>query len=329
MGSRKRSMRCLEAAHRAADEDGSQLAKWYARTTRCTTMFLLDNDFPGCLDSARGLEADWYAAGRGEGWETDVVRHFMLASQQMMGQMAALGTRVEELVTAARRTGDRFQEVSLRVRFAVRHLLVDRPDVADEDITDALSSWQPSADTFGNQRAWALWTRTRVVLYRRDFGQLEELVGADWVRMRRALIGRVPAMQVEWFHAYGTYLIGKAIDARTHGRASEAAALFRRTLRLAAKVGGMKFPAAPGVQHMLEAGVACARGGDMVAKLRTAVESSTARDFHVYVPFIKRRLGEALGGTEGDEMVKAADLESKTQGWQVPEHGAQLVLPQA
>ena len=328
MGSRTRSRRCLEAAHRAADEDGSALAKWYARTTHCTTMFLLDNDFRGCLEAARGLEADWYAAGRGEGWETDVVRHFMLASQQMMGRMAELGARVEELVTGARRTGDRFQEVSLRVRFAVRHLLVDRAGVADDDLVEALASWQPSAETFGNQRAWALWTRTRVVLYRRDFGQLDELVGDDWVRMRRALIGRVPAMQVEWFHAYGTYLLGKAIHARARGLASEHATLCRRTSRLAAKVGGMKFPAAPGVARLLEAGVACARGGDVVAKLRTAVDAATARDFLVYVPFLKRRLGEALGGTEGDELVKAGDREASAQGWMVPERGAQLVIPQ-
>ena len=34
--------------------------------------------------------------------------------------------------------------------------------------------------------AWALWTRTRVMLYQRDFGRMHEVLDADWERMRRA-----------------------------------------------------------------------------------------------------------------------------------------------
>ena len=212
------------------------------------------------------------------------------------------------------------------MRFAVRHVLTDRPDVADDDLTDALSSWH-SADSFGNQHAWALWARTRIVLYRRDFGKLEEIVGADWVRMRRALIGRVPALKVEWLHAYGTYLLGKAIDAREHGRASEHTAMCRAASRVAASVGRMQFPAAPTVARMLEAGVTCVKGGDVVGKLQIALEAAKTHHLGVYVPFIQRRLGEALGGTEGDAMMAAADRDAKAQGWMFPDRGAELVLP--
>ena len=327
MGSRKRTQKCLEAAHRAAAEDGSPIAAWYARTTHCTTVFLLEHDFRRCYELARGLEQDWYDLGYGEGWETDVIRHFNLAAQQMLGMLKELSLRVETLVTNAARTGDKFQEVSLRVRFAIRHLLVDQPEVALTDITDALASWQPSAEAFGNQSAWALWTRTRVILYQREFGKLHESVDADWQRMRRALIGRVPALKSEWFHAYGTYFLGRAIDARDHGRHSESSSHLRSVMRLARKTEALDFPGAPAVARMLEAGAACVRGGDVVTPLRIALDGATKADFVVYTPFIRRRLGEAIGGDEGAALIAAGDAEAIAQGWQIPDRGAELCIP--
>jgi hypothetical protein len=290
-------------------------------------MFLLDNDFRLCMEAANALERDWFASGGGVGWETDVVRHFSLASQQMLGMLGELAGRVEEHIDTAHRTGDLFQEVTLRVRFAVRHLIADQPAEAEADIAGALASWQPSAETFGNQRAWALWSRTRVVLYTREFGRLEEAVGDEWQRMRRALIGRVPALKVEWYHAYGTYLIARSIDARVFNRASEHAALCKQALKLAAEVGRMQFPAAPAVARLLEAGVACARGGDVIGPLKIALEAATAREFLVFTPFLKLRLGEAIGGDEGAELVASGTKEAASQGWKIPAQGAEMAIP--
>lgn len=327
MGQRKRTRRCLEAAHRAAAEDGSPMAGWYARTTHCTTVFLLDHDFRQCYQLAQQLEGEWYAMGYGEGWETDVIRHFNLASQQMLGMMAPLAQRVEQLAAAAARTGDKFQEVSLRVRFAIRHLLVDRPLAAHEDLTDALSSWQPSAETFGNQSAWALWTRTRVILYQQDFGKLYESLEGDWTRLKRSLIGRVPALKIEWYHAYGTYLVGRAIHARDTGQASACNALLRQCAALARGLERMQFPGAPPAARLLEAAIACVRGGDVITPLQVALEAATKADFVVYTPFIRRRLGEAIGGDEGAALIATGDTEAREQGWRVPECGAEMCIP--
>jgi hypothetical protein len=329
MGSRKRAARCFEALQRAAAEDGSPVAAWYTRTVRCMMMFLLDNDFPGALEITRTLAEEWYACGRGPGWETDVAGHFYLAAQQMLGHLPELATEVGDHIETAKRTGDKFQEVSLRVRFAVTHLLVDQPNAAEDDIADALASWQPSsgAENFGNQRAWALWTRTRVLLYMRDFERLEPALDADWTRHNRALIARVPAIQTEWLHVWGTYLLGRAIHARNAKRTSEHAKLCRKTLKIAAKVGGMKFPAGAAVARMLEAGVACARGGDVVGPLRTALDAVVKQNLLVYAPFIELRLGEALGGSEGEALIAKANAEARRQGWKHPDRGAEMCIP--
>jgi hypothetical protein len=329
MGSRKRAMACFEALQRAAAEDGSPLTVWYTRMVRCMVMFLLDNDFRGTLDITRTLADEWYACGRGPGWETDVAGHFYLAAQQMLGRLGELATEVGDHIDNAKRTGDKFQEVSLRVRFAVTHLLVDKPHAAEEDIADALASWQPSAgaENFGNQRAWALWTRTRVLLYMRDFERLEPALAADWTRHNRALIARVPAIQVEWLHVYGTFLLGRAILARNAKRTGEAAKLCRQAMKVAARSNRMKFPAGQAVARMLEAGVACARGGDVVAPLRIALDAATKQDLLVYVPFLELRLGEALGGNEGDALIAKATGDARAQGWQYPDRGAEMCIP--
>src|SRR5258707_10764443 len=116
----------------------------------------------------------------------------------MLGEYPELGRRVSSLVQQARRNGDLFQEVTLRVRFAVRHLLEDRADAARDDIVDAMASWLPGTNTFGNQRAWALWSRTRVELYAGTFATLADQLDAEWKQMQRALVGRIPAMRGEW-----------------------------------------------------------------------------------------------------------------------------------
>ena len=47
----------------------------------------------------------------------------------------------------------------------------------------------------------------------------------------------------------------------------------------------------------------------------------------VFAAFLKRRLGEAIGGDEGATLISQADALSMRSGWVVPERGAELVIP--
>ena len=89
----------------------------------------------------------------------------------------------------------------------------------------------------------------------------------------------------------------------------------------------MAFPGAPATARMLEAGVACVRGGDVVTPLRIALEAALASEFLVYTPFLRRRLGEAVGGSEGAALIAAGDAEAVAQGWKLPERGAEMCIP--
>ena len=97
LGRRKRATLLLGLCERASGEDGSPVAQWYLGLARTAVAFILDNDFARCHEEAMDLEHEWYAAGRGPGWETDVAMHFSLASQQMLGDVRELDRRVTML----------------------------------------------------------------------------------------------------------------------------------------------------------------------------------------------------------------------------------------
>jgi len=328
LGRTERARQLLDAARRAADEDATSDAAWYVTLGRTGTEFLLVNDFASAATSAAALERDWYAAGHGPGWETDVAMHFSLASQQMLGDYSEVTRRVARFVHEARRKGNLFQEVTLRVRFAIRHLIADQPQAGRDDVADALASWLPGSDSFGNQRAWGLWSLTRIALYAGQLDTLERELDGEWRQMQRSLVGRLPLMRLEWYHAYGTYLLGLAIAARKRGRPSEARPLVRRAERIADRLAGFEFPAAPTSEMYLRAAIAWFHGGDARAEIaRRAIDESNKHGVYVFTPFLERRLGEVLGGSEGAELIARGDAAARRAGFVDPERAAEMVVP--
>jgi len=325
LGRRDRAARLMGCCERAAADVGSPLANWYVGLGRTGTSFILDNDFARAYQDASTLENEWYAAGHGPSWETDVAMHFSLASLQMLGEFGELAARVATLAQTAKRNGNVFQEVTLRVRFAVRHLLDDRPDDACADVLDALAAWLPGSDAFGNQRAWGLWSLSRTALYSGEIHP--DRYEREWHRMHRSLIGRVPLMQAEWFHVYGTYLLGCAIDAKQRGQHSIHAALCRRAERYARKLSRLNFRAAGVSGAMLQTAVVWARGGDVVEATRKGLDAIATCNVLPYAPFFVRRLGEAIGGDEGATLIAHGDAQARRAGWTVPERGAELAIP--
>ena len=327
LGRKQRANQLMAATEQAAREDGSTLAAWYLRLAQVGKTFLLDNNFKQAHENARAAEAEWYAAGHGPSWETDVAMHFGLASQMMLGQHGALSERVNQLVRNATRSGDLFQEVTLRVRFAVRHLIADAPDVARADVADALAAWLPGSDSFGNQRAWALWSRTRIELYA---GQLDPPgLEAEWKRMHRSLVGRLPMMKVEWLHAYATYLMGRALDAKKRGQHSEFARFCRETESVYERYRKLDvFNAAPVPAALVRAGLAWVRDdADMITHLRHATTVAEESGIIAMVSGVRRRLGEAIGGDEGAALVAKSELEARNSGYLDPARGAEFAIP--
>jgi eukaryotic-like serine/threonine-protein kinase len=333
LGRRKRAALLLDTCSRAAADDATPLSRWYLGLAQTGFTFLLDNDFAAAHDAARDLEQQWYAAGHGPAWETDVAIHFALASQQMRGRFEPLARRARLLIHDAHLRGDLFQEVTLRVRFGVRHLCADDPVTAAADVDDALATWttNTNTDSFGNQRMWALWSRTRIALYAHDLPTASPLV-EEWQSLHRSLIGRVPIMKVEGDQAFGTFLLARAIAAKRANQHSVHAALCQQALHVAERIALLPFPAASVPASLLRAAVAWVRDArddraNLPTLLRTAIAHAEATRCTPYLAFAKRRLGEVVGGDEGARLVADADTEARTAGFVHPERAAELAIP--
>ena len=329
LGRRERAVRLLAASHRAAGEAGASESRWYAELAQTAKEFVLDNDFPSALASATRLEQEWYRAGRGPGWETDIALHFALSSLQMLGRYGEMAERATAQIQLAKKKGDLFQDVTLRVRFAMRHVIADRADTARADVLEALASWLPGTDTFGNQRAWGLWSRIRIALYTGAFATLEAELADECRRMERSLVGRIPILRVEWLHAFGTYVLGLAIAARKRGAPSAAGPHLRHAAALADKLAKLAFPGALTGALSLRAAVAML-GDDRDARvtaLRAALAEGDARDIAVTRFSLERRLGEELGGAEGARLIASGDERGRTAGMIAPERVCEVFLP--
>jgi eukaryotic-like serine/threonine-protein kinase len=333
LGRRKRAALLLDTCTRAAADDATPLSRWYLNLAQTGFAFLLDNDFAAAHDAARDLEQQWYAAGHGPAWETDVAIHFALASQQMLGRFDSLARRARVLVHDAHLRGDLFQEVTLRVRFGVRHLCTDDPTAASADVLDALAAWTTNIDTnsFGNQRMWALWSRTRIAIYAHDLTAASALAD-EWQALHRSLIGRVPIMKVEGDQAFGTFLLTRALAAKRANQHSTHAALCNHALQISERIALLPFPAASVPATLLRAAVAWVRDtrddrANLPTLLRAAIAQAHATRCTPYLAFTKRRLGEVLGGDEGALLITEADAEARTAGFVNPERAAELAIP--
>jgi hypothetical protein len=206
-------------------------------------------------------------------------------------------------------------------------LIADTPDVARADVADALAEWLPGSDSFGNQRAWALWSRTRIELYA---GQLNPPgLEAEWKRMHRSLVGRLPMMKVEWLHAYATYLMGRALDAKKRGQHSEFARFCRETEGVYERYRKLDvFSASPVPAALVRAGLAWLRGdADMIEHLRHATKLAEDSGIIAMVSGVRRRLGEAIGGDEGAALVATSELEARNSGYLDPVRAAEFAIP--
>ncbi len=261
MGRHAQTRRLIDASKRAAEESGSPIARFYARLTDTLAYFTVDNNFARCLDLLRGVLDEWGRAGRGPGWETDNIEHFWCSCLMGTFRGDRFVRRVGARVRAAKRSGNRFSELTFRVRFmGPVHLWNGEPDKAWEDVSEALAQWRAEREDFGNQRLWGLWSLTQIASYKGETEKHAEELLAEWKRAERSLIGRVAIMNGMSMLYLGGFWLSRARTARESGDESAAERHRRRALRCAKRLDRNPEPFSTGIAAALRATVAYQRG---------------------------------------------------------------------
>jgi hypothetical protein len=92
----------------------------------------------------------------------------------------------------------------------------------------------------------------------------------------------------------------------------------------------MPYPAAPVSSSLLAAATASVRGdADVVDKTRHALAEAQRCGVYAFAAATERRLGEALGGSEGAAMIARADDSARKLGFTNPERAAEMAMPTA
>jgi len=261
MGRHAQTRRLIAASKRAAEESGSPIASFYAHLTDTLAYFTVDNNFARCLESLRGVLDEWGRAGRGPGWETDNIEHFWCSCLLATFRGDRFLRRVGARGRAAKRSGNRFSELTFRVRFmGPYHLWNDEPDKAWEDVSEALAQWRAEREDFGNQRLWGLWSLTQIAVYQGETDARAEELLAEWKRAERSLIGRVAIMRGMSMLYLGGFWLSRARLAASRNDTDAAERHRRQALRCAKRLDRNPEPFSTGIAAALRATVAFQRG---------------------------------------------------------------------
>ena len=329
MGQRRQATRYLAAARKAAAEVNDPVVDGHLGLAEMAVHFYQDNDWRAALERSDRGAREWLDAGRGRSWELDVFLQHSLWSLNVVGELGELGRRVPGEVRAARRSGNRFLETSLRTFFPVVHLVSDDVAGARADLDDALTTWTEGNDVIGNQFFFAQKGRSQVALYAGDVDEHIAQLDADWQRCWRSLLTQVPIIRAEVCSWRGQLAIERAATAYRRGQpraVKERLAEARMWQRRLRRTG---LPLASNGVLSAEYGIALCEGrrADAVAVLRQLLVHPIFRQMAAALAAARWRLGGLLGGDEGEALREQARGWYAAQGVQRPDKMAATFLP--
>jgi hypothetical protein len=329
LGNRRQASRLIEAARRDAESYGNERVRFYALMAQSAYAFLIENDWRASLDGIAQAQASWRASGRTEGWESDVAEQFTCWSLENMGRIRELDERVPARIRAAQRAGNRFVEVSFRSYFASVHLRRDRPAEARADVEDAIGSWLPSSDDFGNQQFLALRSLTWIALYAGDVEAVGDALERRWQRFFSSLSRYVELLLQDALMLLAGLSLARAANARRRGDRAATRAHLRAAHKRVQRLARIRLPMAQESTLRLRAGLAaCADEPEAAARwLREALARTARAESSLQVAAIRRRLGAVLGGSEGGALRADGDAWLAAEGFVDADRMTAAILP--
>jgi eukaryotic-like serine/threonine-protein kinase len=335
----------MEAAH-AASAGGSN---------RRTTVRLLDRagelanrvEDPyasGMVALARGvsayLEGGWTLAQQecdraetifrdnctGVAWELDTAHAFALWGLSHQGSVAELSRRWPILLNRARARGDLYAVMNLSSYImSIVRLAADDPETADRELRQTMSQW--SRDGYHVQHNDALWAAAQIELYRGDGAAAWGLIDRSWPALRRSLLLRVQFIRTSMHFLRARAALAAAVAFR-RSSPGEARSLLGVARSAAGRLDRERMPGPTAYARLIRGAIAGIEGDSSraVPRLTEAVACFEAVDMRLCAAAARRRLGEFLGGTRGQEEIDRADRWMSDQQIKNPAKMAAMIV---
>jgi serine/threonine protein kinase len=239
----------------------------------------------------------------GATWEVDRSRLFALWSLQFRGELAELGRRWPIVLQEARERGDRYLITNLNtLLLSTLRLAADDPEGAEVELRQVMGQW--SQQGFHVQHNEAFGAEVQIRLYRGDGVGAWNFVSMHYApSLVQSYLKRLQKIRVFFYERRARCALAAAQSAADPGP------LVRSAERDAWRLGRERAAWSRALAYPIRAGVAAARGDRSRAAnlFADAVTHLEAVDMNLYAAASRRRLGELLGGAEGQAQVERAD----------------------
>jgi eukaryotic-like serine/threonine-protein kinase len=189
---------------------------------------------------------------------------------------------------------------------SIVRLAADDPDTADRELRQTMSQW--SSEGYHVQHNDALWAAVQIELYRGNGAAAWGLIDRSWPALRRSLLLRVQFIRTSMQFLRARAALAAAVSVR-HCRPAEARSLLAVAHRAARRLDRERMPCPTAYARLIRGALAVIKGDSSgaVARLTEAVTCFEGVEMRLCAAAARRRLGELVGGTRGQEEIDRAD----------------------
>jgi serine/threonine protein kinase len=321
--SAERANALLRTADELAHRSGNPHAVGMVRLVRGLVAFVQGRWRPGTemLDEAADFLRDNCT---GVDWELNTARVGSLICLYYLGEIVELSRRVPPLLGDADRRGDLLAAASLRGSHpSVMWLAADDPSAARSAALWAAENW--SGFGFSMQHFWSLLLAGEIELYSGDHDACHRLIEARWPDLMRSMITR----QCQLARVEAHFLRGRAFLRASMLRRNDVIRWHALALKDAAVLDREKTRYSAPLSSLLRACVERARGDSeaAIALFGASEDGLRQADMALLAAAARRRRGELLGGSAGEDLVRAADAWMREHGVIEPAKMTAMIAP--
>jgi len=257
-------------------------------------------------------------------WELRTLEMFSIHSLFFLGEFAEILRRVPRHIADARDRGDLYAIMYLRSLAGpcMRAICDDDVAAAEEEIAEVEAQFPGSG--FFLQHLFLVYARTFLDMYIDEPERAHRRLRENRPNVRGSMLLHDRSVRIFW-----TFLVGStAVGAAAHNR-RDAPRLLRTARRAARALAADGAPPHQAMGQLICGGAAhlAGRPEEAAAHFEAAATGFDAVHMTVFAACARRRLGQVLGGTRGDQLV-AASTECLTAKLVLrPDRGALCLAP--
>jgi serine/threonine protein kinase len=279
-------------------------------------------DWRSALELCDQAEVIFKERCTGAAWELGTAHTFSLWALTYLGETEILATRWSDLLREATNRGDRYAATNLSTYImSIVRLAADAPADALRDLHEAMRQW--SQKGYHVQHHNATLARVLIDIYQGDVRSAWEHSSLAYKAMRRSLLILVQHAKIDALQSRARSALALAMVSRDRND------LLRQASRDAKSLGKIPLLWPKAWCQLLQACIAHLQGHDDRARAGLAVAAShfDSLGMQLHAETARRRLGQLLGGQNGNALIVAADARMTSLGIRRPARIAAVFAP--